>query len=235
MLARAGGPSISASTGDDLQRAEGREFAELKAWLEGYTGVVDVLDDLRLGKPEITFRVNEEGLILGLRAQGHRRSAPRRLLRPPPSTRSRWIPRPIEIDARLAAIDRDDVATLDNFVVVTPSGALAPLSSVATIERDRGFARINRVQKRRTVTVQGDVDNRFANANEVVSDTMTRFVPGLLERYPGVSLGLEGQNAEASKTQASMIAGFALGHRRRLPRPQLPVPELCGAGGRDDA
>ncbi|MEL6336484.1 MAG: efflux RND transporter permease subunit, partial [Pseudomonadota bacterium] len=196
-------------SGDDLQDLKAAS-AELKNWLERYTGVVDVLDDLRLGKPEITFQVNEEGLILGLRAQDIADQL-RAAFFGTTVDEIQVDTEAFEIDARLAAIDRDDVATLDNFVVVTPSGAMAPLTSVATIERDRGFARINRVQKRRTVTIQGEVDTRFANANEVVSDTMRRFVPDLLGRYPGISIGVEGQNAEASKTQASMISGLILG------------------------
>ncbi|MEM6547466.1 MAG: efflux RND transporter permease subunit [Pseudomonadota bacterium] len=196
-------------SGEDLDALKAAS-TELVAWLEGYEGVVDVLDDLRLGKPEITFQVNEEGLILGLRAQDIADQL-RAAFFGTTIDEIQVDTESYEIDARLAAIDRDDVATLDNFVVVTASGAMAPLSSIATVERDRGFARINRVQKRRTVTIQGDVDTRFANANEVVGDTMRRFVPGLLERYPGVTLGLEGQNAEASTTQSSMISGFMLG------------------------
>ncbi|MEL6477532.1 MAG: efflux RND transporter permease subunit [Pseudomonadota bacterium] len=195
--------------GTDLEELRAAS-AELKQWLRNYVGVVDVLDDLRLGKPEITFQINEEGLILGLRAQDVADQL-RAAFFGSTVDEIQVDTESYEIDARLAGIDRDDVATLDNFVIVTPSGALAPLSSVATIERDRGFARINRVQKQRTVTIQGDVDTRLANANEVVNDTMQRFVPALLERYPGVSLGLEGQNAEASKTQASMVSGFLLG------------------------
>ncbi len=196
-------------SGDDLSDLKAAS-SDLKEWLVGYAGVVDVLDDLRLGKPEIAFRINEEGLILGLRAQDVAEQL-RAAFFGSTVDEIQVDTESYEIDARLAGIDRDDVASLDNFVIVTPSGALAPLSSVATIERDRGFARINRVQKRRTVTVQGDVDTRFANANEIVNDTMSRFVPKLLERYPGVSVGVEGQNAEASKTQASMISGFLLG------------------------
>ena len=196
-------------SGNDLDELKAAS-TELKEWLEGYVGVVDVLDDLRLGKPEIKIRINEEGLILGLRAQDIAEQL-RAAFYGSTVDEIQVDTQAYEIDARLASIDRDDVAALDNFVIVTSSGALAPLTSVATLERDRGYARINRVQKRRTVTVQGDVDTRFANANEVVNDTLHRFVPGLLERYPGVTLALEGQNAEASTTQGSMISGFLLG------------------------
>ncbi|MEM7237488.1 MAG: efflux RND transporter permease subunit [Pseudomonadota bacterium] len=197
---------LSGTDLDELRSAS----AEIKNWLVGYVGVVDVLDDLRLGKPEITFQINEEGLILGLRAQDVADQM-RAAFFGSTVDEIQVDTESYEIDARLAGIDRDDVATLDSFVIVTPSGALAPLSSVATIKRDRGFARINRVQKRRTVTIQGDVDTRLANANEVVNDTMQRFVPDLLEKYPSVSVGLEGQNAEAAKTQGSMVSGFLLG------------------------
>ncbi|WP_285672815.1 efflux RND transporter permease subunit, partial [Paralimibaculum aggregatum] len=196
-------------SGEDLGELKAASEA-LKTWLESYRGVVDVLDDLRLGKPEIKIRINEEGLILGLRAQDIADQL-RAAFFGSTVDEIQVDAESYEIDARLAGIDRDDVAALDGFVIVTPDGALAPLSSVASIERDRGFARINRIERRRTVTVEGDVDTRFANANEVIADTLARFVPGLAARHPGVTIGLEGQSAETATTQGSMMSGFVLG------------------------
>ncbi len=196
-------------SGDDLRELKAAGEA-LKAWLEGYVGVVDVLDDLRLGKPEIELRINEEGQTLGLTARDIADQL-RAAFHGSTVDEIQVGTESYEIDARLAGADRNDVAALDDFVVATPSGALAPLSSVADIARDRGFARIARVQKRRTISIQGDVDTRLANANEIVSDTLARFGPRLAEAYPGVRIELQGQNAEASETQGSMLAGFLLG------------------------
>ena len=75
----------------------------------------------------------------------------------------------------------------------------------------RGFSRINRVNGQRTVTIQGDVDVNIANANELLADTREKFFPQLEERYPEVSISLQGQNKEAQTTQKSMMVGFLLG------------------------
>ncbi|MEO1503765.1 MAG: efflux RND transporter permease subunit [Pseudomonadota bacterium] len=195
--------------GDDLAELKAASD-ELQAWFNGYVGVVDVIDDLRLGKPEIKIQITEEGTLLGLTSDGIADQL-RAAFFGSTVDEINVGSQSFEIDARLAGIDRNDLATLDSFVVVTPGGGLAPLSAVATLESDRGFARINRFDGQRAVTIQGDVDTRLANANEIVSETLRDFVPGLLERYPGVRLDLEGQNAAAAETQTSMISGFMLG------------------------
>ena len=116
-----------------------------------------------------------------------------------------------DIDVRLAAQDKNSLADLDYFTITNQEGELVPLSVLAEIEQGRGVSRINRIDGVRTVSVQGDVDVRTANANEVVTDTLNRFVPELIARYPGVSVSVQGQNKEAGTTQASMIAGFIIG------------------------
>jgi hydrophobic/amphiphilic exporter-1 (mainly G- bacteria), HAE1 family len=82
---------------------------------------------------------------------------------------------------------------------------------VTNVEIGQGYSRINRENGVRSVTVQGAIDTRTANANAIVSDTLTRFMPELLSRYPDVTLAVEGQNAEAGKTQQSMLKGFVIG------------------------
>jgi hydrophobic/amphiphilic exporter-1 (mainly G- bacteria), HAE1 family len=63
----------------------------------------------------------------------------------------------------------------------------------------------------RTVTVQGTIDTRIANANAIVSDTLARFLPKLQDKFPSVRLDIEGQRAETTKTQVSMLKGFGVG------------------------
>ena len=82
---------------------------------------------------------------------------------------------------------------------------------MAILEQSRGYARIQRIDGRRTVTIQGDVDTRLANAQQLIQDTRQRFLPELAARYPEINLGLEGQAAESSATGGSMARGFALG------------------------
>lgn len=86
-----------------------------------------------------------------------------------------------------------------------------PLSAVARFEINRGYARIQRINSQRTVTIQGDVDTRVLNANELVQNTQKRFMPELLQRYPTITVSFEGATKEGAKTGASIGQGFLLG------------------------
>jgi multidrug efflux pump subunit AcrB len=117
----------------------------------------------------------------------------------------------LEVTAQLAAQARGSERAFDDFIITRGDGSNVPLGVVANVETGQGYARINRENGVRTVTVQGTIDTRIANANAIVSDTMTRLVPGLLAKYPGIAVDVEGQNAEAGKTQQSMLKGFLVG------------------------
>ncbi|MEM9764982.1 MAG: efflux RND transporter permease subunit, partial [Pseudomonadota bacterium] len=196
-------------SGDDLEALKAAS-SELADWLSGYAGVTGLLDDLRPGKPEIAIAVSREGRLAGLTNTDL-------------STQVRAAffgtviddvqvgPLTFEIDLRLAGPDRNRLNALDDFPILTENGGLAPLATVADLTATRGWARINRIDGVRTVSVQGDVDPRRGNAAEILADTQARFIPEFLERHPGIAFGAAGQDEETRETRTSMLAGFALG------------------------
>ena len=195
--------------GDDLVMLKAASD-DLMAWLARYRGVVDLSDDLRPGKPEVRLKLRAGATALGLdatmiasqlRGAYHGRTA----------AEIQVGPESFEIDVQLSARDQDSLADLEYFAVTLPGGGQVPLSAVAKTEFGRGFARINRIDGRRTVTLRGDLDSELANLNEFLADTRSRFLPGFSERYPGVTLSLQGESAEQATTQASMAKGFLLG------------------------
>lgn len=198
-------------------KLKGRDLSALKAAsvemqsrFNRYDGVVDLLDDLRRGKPELRFRIKDEGSALGLRADDIANQV-----------RAAFLSNTVdeiqtdsdsfEVDTRLIQSQRNQRQTLDDFVVMTGDSAAVPLSAVATIEEAGGFARINRIVGVRTVSVQGNVNPAIANANEIIGDMRARFLPGFKERHPDVTVSVAGQDEEAGKTQSSMISRFLLG------------------------
>jgi hydrophobic/amphiphilic exporter-1 (mainly G- bacteria), HAE1 family len=198
-------------------RLHGKDLSELKAvslalqgWLNTYRGVLDLHDDLRPGKPEIRLQLSEGALSLGLdatRIAGQLRSA----FFGQTASEIQVGPEAMEVDIRLAAMDRNSLADLEYFTVTTSSGRQVPLGAVATLQRDRGWARIVRVDGKRTVTLQGDVDAQITNVAEIISDTKARFLGKLLQDHPGVSISYEGQIKEGGSTGKSIIRGFMLG------------------------
>jgi multidrug efflux pump subunit AcrB len=191
---------------DQLKQAS----LELQTWLARYRGVFDLSDDLRPGKPELRLRLREGALALGVDAStvaGQLRAA----FYGSTANEIQVDKESYEIDVRLDEADRAGLSDLETFRILTPAGDQVPLSAVASITRDRGFSRIQRVDGVRTVTVSGDLDTRLNNAREIVQHTQRDFLPELFKRYPGVSAGIEGQSKDTAKTGSSMLRSFGIG------------------------
>ena len=75
----------------------------------------------------------------------------------------------------------------------------------------RGFARIHRINGQRTVTVQGALDTRIANASELMGITRKRFLPELKERFEDVRVSFQGQGKESAQTGGSLQTGLLVG------------------------
>ena len=196
-------------TGNDLDELKAAAL-ELTGWLSGYRGTSNLSDDLRPGKPELRIRLKDGASTLGVDARQIADQLRAAFFGTKVSELQRGA-EAYEVDVRIDPRNKDSLSDIDNFTISQSDGSLIPLIAIADIETGRGFSRINRVNGQRTVTVQGDVDVAIANAGEILADTSQNFFPGLLERYPGVSVSLEGQNREAQTTQRSMLSGFILG------------------------
>ena len=191
---------------DDLKAAS----RELQAWLNGFAGVQDLSDDLRPGKREYRIHLKPDAGVLGLDA----RQVADQLRAAFQGVKIDEFPvgaETYEVNLRLAADDRSGPADLKHFTVTGPGGALIPLAAVADIEPVRGWARIQRIDGQRAVTIQGDVDQARANAQELLGLARADFIPGLLERHPGVHFDVEGESKESAETGGSIGRNVLLG------------------------
>ncbi len=195
--------------GDDLVALKSASV-ELQDWIWQYAGVTSVLDDLRPGKREMRIKLTEAAGPMGITAAmvaDQLRAAYFGTTISEMQVNGRLL----EVTAQISDLEQASHRVFDEFIITRPDGSFVPLSVVAKVNIGQGYSRINRENGVRTVTVQGSIDTRTANANAIVSDIKARFVPDLLARYPGVDLDVEGQNAEAGKTQKSMLKGFLIG------------------------
>lgn len=195
--------------GERLERLD-LAARRLRDYLSGFVGVFDLKDDLRPGKPEIRLRLRDGAKSLGVdarRVASQLRAAYEGRI----ASEIQVGEESYEVEVRLAEQDRDNLADLEYFHVTLPDGNQAPLSVVAVAERDRGWARIGRVDGRRTVNITGDVDTRKANTAEVLGRLRSEFLPRLESDFPDIAVSLEGEAEESAKTGASLQRGFLLG------------------------
>lgn len=195
--------------GDDLA-ALGRAADELEDWLWRYRGVTSVMSDLRPGKRELQVRLSDAAAPMGITAAmvaDQLRAAYSGLT----ISEMQVDGDVLEVTAQFGAAALADLDRFQSFDVYRADGTAVPLNVVADISTGTGYNRINRENGRRTVTVQGTIDTGIANANAIVADTLARFAPDFLLNHPGITLDVEGQNAEAGQTQQSMVKGFVVG------------------------
>ena len=112
---------------------------------------------------------------------------------------------------RQAAADRDSLGDLDRFTITLPEGGQVPLGAVASIDSGRGWARIQRIDGRRTVTVTGDLDTREGNAMRIIERIRQTTLPELRSRYPHLDIELRGQSDAAATTGGSVRSAFGFG------------------------
>jgi len=196
--------------GDDFTQLSKASF-ELQQWLAGYEGVDNIFDDLRPGKPEFSITLKEGASNLGIDAQtiaNQMRSAFQgiKVLETNVGLNT------FEVTVKLDPSSRDEYIDFDNFSIIHPqTKAIIPLTSVATVESSRGFARVSRVNNQRTITVYGDIDVDKNNTKQVLADITKRWLPQFEQNYPELSLNYEGEVKNAGTTQLSMVRAFVVG------------------------
>ncbi|MDD9301653.1 MAG: efflux RND transporter permease subunit [Desulfobacter sp.] len=195
--------------GDDLDELK-LASTRLIDWLYQYQGVFDLYDDLRPGKPEIRVTLKQ-----GAKARGFTARMVSSQLRAAfyGAQASQMIVRDesYEVNLKVADKDRDSIGRLENFYLINKEKKRVPLTSVAQVSRDRGYAGIRRVDGIRTVTVTGDLDTRLANAADIIAHTRTGFLSELQREFPNIFIGLEGQEKELKASMGGMFKALGIG------------------------
>ncbi len=195
--------------GDNLKRLKMASM-ELQAWLNGFKGVKDVSDDLRPGKPEVRVSLRDGAGSLGITASDVANEI-RAALQGSTNLDVQLGRESQAVAVRLDSTDRDELDELSYLVVASREGESVPVSAIADIDRVRGFARIHRIDGQRTVTVQGALDTRVANARELMNVTKKRFLPELKERFKDVRVSFQGQGKESAQTGGSLQTALLVG------------------------
>jgi len=111
--------------------------------------------------------------------------------------------RRIPIRVRLPEKDRADLSVIRNLRLPTAGGGITTLDSVADVYFEAGPGQINRVDRKRNITMQADT-----TGDTQVGDAIARVhkLPIMMHLPPGVGLSNQGQE----KAYAQLFGGFAV-------------------------
>jgi multidrug efflux pump subunit AcrB len=91
--------------------------------------------------------------------------------------------------------ERDQISSLRQFPVRTPSGEVVPLGLVADLFTRRGIDVINHNGGFLSVMVSASVDSQISNAERVLASVQAEVLPGINQRF-GLSYELGGNSLE---------------------------------------
>jgi multidrug efflux pump subunit AcrB len=110
----------------------------------------------------------------------------------------------VAVMVRYPAALRRSLGDLEQMWIRTEARDALPFSAVASARIGRGYASIQRADRKRAVNVTADVDSTVTNANQVMAVVEGSVLPALLAEHPGVSYGLEGQQRDQREFLATM-------------------------------
>ncbi len=180
---------------------------ELETFLEQYKGVSDINDSFANGADEIRINIKPLGEALGLSLATLAQQV-RYGFYGAEAQRIQRDEEEIRVMVRYPREQRNSIGNLETMRVRAPNGQELPFAEVADIEIGQGYTSINRVDGKRAVSVTAKVNKDVLEPNTVIRDVVTKAMPELLKKYPGVEFKLQGNSKEQSDAIFSLAQGF---------------------------
>ncbi len=182
--------------------------AELADIIESFPKAKDVDDGFAPGKKQYNFHIKPEGEVLGLTSRDVARQV-RNAYYGAEVVRQQRNRNEMKIMVRFPEQERSTAYSLEQFLLKTPAGTDVPLGEVVRINTGRAYTSIDRRAGRRVITVTADVTPRPA-AGAIVSELVQDSLPSLQRKYPGLSYGFEGRQAQQRESIGSLRIGLLL-------------------------
>jgi len=184
---------------------------ELEEKLREYDGVYDIRDSFSRGTEEIRLKIKPEAELLNLTMADLGRQV-RQAFYGEEAQRIQRGRDELRVMVRYPREERRSFANLENMRIRTPDGNEVPFSAVAEVNFGSSNAVINRVDRKRTITVTADSDPDKVQSGDLIKDISNNFIPQLLRKYPGVEYNLQGSSLEQKKLvrRIAIFFSFAL-------------------------
>jgi multidrug efflux pump subunit AcrB len=188
---------------DELRRAA----ASLRGAVAHYPGAIDIRDSFRGGMQELEIEILPSAEALGLSVADLGRQV-RQAFYGHEAQRVQRGRDDVPVMIRYPGEDRRSLADLERMRIRTADSSAVPFSSVARATLGEGYASIQRVDRRRVVTVTADVDTNVGNANQIVAALRRDELPQIEAAFPGVRFAFEGEQREQAEFLSALVRGW---------------------------
>ncbi|MBT4520306.1 MAG: efflux RND transporter permease subunit [Halieaceae bacterium] len=190
---------------EDLQAV----VLELRAALESYPGIYNVSDSLQAPREEIVLGLKPAAENLSVTLASLARQVREGFY----GAEAQRIPRTredVRVMVRYPERERLSVDNLNDMRVRTPSGNEVPFDTVAQVDYEPGYVKIDRLDRKRTLEVTAEVQPGLTDPRAVVNDIIGNYLPRWQKAYPDLSMDLDGGLEEESDFVMAMIKYMGL-------------------------
>jgi multidrug efflux pump subunit AcrB len=179
----------------------------LKQRLAQFSGVFDIRDSFQPGKVELKLELTDAGRTLGLTLEDLARQVRSGFY----GFEVQRVQRgrdDIKVMVRYPNAERASLADIHNMRIRSPGGIEAPFNHVAKVTIGRGYATIDRADRRRIVAVKADVDRSVAIPSELNKKIKAELLPELTAEFPGLLWDTAGEDQEQQESLNSLMLNF---------------------------
>jgi len=178
--------------------------------LAEYDGVIDIQDDSRPGKWEFQIKTLDKAKALGI-SLTDLAGAVRAAYYGEEAMRLQRGRHEVKLMVRYPEPERRSLAQFRE-MRIRGNGVERPIRELADVQVQRGYSQIHRLDQMRSITITADVDENRANAQKVVQELKTQFLPQLLSdpKFAGIQVRWEGAQEQTNESVTAMIQGMII-------------------------
>ena len=177
---------------------------EVRGALERYPGVFDVTDSFDAPLEELVLSLKPAAETLGVSLSDVATQIRQAFY----GEEVQRIPRDgedVRVMIRYPESERRAIANINSMYIRTRDGAEVPFSTVATYRVETGYQSIERLDRLRTLEVSADVSEDGAPPRAIVESVLRNDGPVWLQRYPGLTINMDGELQEEIEFQQAMV------------------------------
>ncbi len=210
--ANSGGPGSGSSLSVELQHRDvnvlEQASTEMTEFLATFPIVHEIEDGFEAGKEQFDFVLNQLGYRLGLSPEDVARQIRASYYGYEINRQLRGRDE-VKIMLRYPESERKSLHSLEQMMIRLSDGGEVPLKAVVSITPGRAFTSINQRDGRRVIEVSADVIPA-KRTDEVVEAMKVDLFPKLMQRYPGLTFGFEGRQADQQESMAALGKGMGI-------------------------
>ncbi len=177
---------------------------EVRGALERYPGVFDITDSFDAPLEELVLSLKPAAENLGITLADVATQIRQAFY----GEEVQRIPRDgedVRVMIRYPESERRAIANINSMYVRTRDGTEVPFSTVATYNVETGYQSIERLDRLRTLEVSADVSEDGAPPRAIVESVLRNDAPVWLQRYPGLTINMDGELQEEIEFQQAMV------------------------------